>query len=65
MSNTSLHKEECDFMYLIMSKMFYLIFFIYMKYHLSAKYKTEKHVVRSTFFQILTCKSITEYCFVV
>ena len=44
--SSSLYIEECDFTQLILSKIFYLVPFGCMNYHLTAKYKTEKRIVK-------------------
>ena len=45
-SSSSLHIEECDFTWLILSKIFYLVLSSCMNYHLTAKYKTEKRITK-------------------
>ena len=45
-SSSSLHIEKCDFTYQILSKLFYLVLFSCMNYHLTAKYKTEKRIAK-------------------
>ena len=47
---SSLHIAECDFNWLILSKMFYLVIFS-LSYHLTAKYKTENIIAKLTFFK--------------
>ena len=45
-SSSSLHIEECDFTWLILSKIFYLVLFICINYHVNAKWKIEKVIVK-------------------
>ena len=50
-SSSSLHIEKCDFTYQILSKLFYLVLFSCMNYHLTAKYKAGKLVAQETFLK--------------
>ena len=50
-SSSSLHTEKCHFSELILKKIFYLVLLNCMKYHLTAKYKTEKRIAKETFLK--------------
>ena len=54
-TSSSLRIEEYDFISLILSEIF----------HLTAKYKSENVLLNKLFFQILNCKKIAKYCFLV
>ena len=45
-SSSSSHIEELDFTKIILSKIFYLVVFSCLNYHLIAKYKTEKRIAK-------------------
>ena len=50
-SSSSLHIEECDFTWLILSQICYLVLFSCVSYHPTAKYKTEKLIAKKMGFE--------------
>ena len=63
-SSSSLHIEEYDSTSLILSKIFYLVFFKRMKYHFTVKYKTENVLLNKLFsnFELLQHCRMLLYC---
>ena len=63
-SSSSLHIEEYDSTLLILGRMFYLVFFNCMNYHLTMKYKTENLLLNKLFsnFKLQKNWRIFLYC---